>query len=455
MNMALFSMIGYVALLLVISAIHTHRRKKYDASEEFLIADRRLSGGMSALSIVASFIGGGTILTNTALIFKYGYYALPYMAGLPMGMLLFMLIAPKLQEKSHSEKWLTLYDFFQSRFGTLSKHLVAVTQIISIALIVSVALIGGAKMLQILAGYGYVTSVLLMAGIVGTYLVISGFSAVVKTDMIQAGFIIVLFGGLLGFTALYPVPDIAYEHMNFQDMSITVCILMTVITLLYMFGAEDLFQRVYATKNRAALKKSLWIAWGLYLFFYICLAYSVFTFKALYPDLEGDMAFLQSIKLVIPPSYQWVASIAIMSVLLSTIDTFVFNGVLNINKLVMDVRGTSADHKTLTRRTRWGVPLFLLFVVGVSLFIQSVVHTTFIYAVFISCNAFIVILSFLFPKIDKWYAVSILITNVVLLLAMAATMGLSEKLVVVPFGAVIIGCLVGFIAKRIAARKMA
>ncbi len=453
MNLALFSIAGYVLLLIIISAIHTHKQKRFNSTEDFLIADRRLSGSMSAFSIIASIIGGGTILTNSALTFKYGWYIVPFLSAFPLSILLFGFIAPKIHTKAKKEKWLTLYDFFQSRHGSIAKNIVAVLQIISIALMASVALIGGAKMLQILVGYNYNVSVILMAAIVGTYLVISGFSAVIKTDMIQAVFILVLFGALLAFTLIQPLPNIPYESMNFEKMPIIICILMTIMGLLFAFGSEDIFQRVYATKNKKALRKAFTTTFILYVFFYACLAGSVFRFRALYPHITGDMAFLESINLIIPPSFQWLAAIAILSVLLSTIDTVVFNGVLNINKLIMDLKGTGADHKTLTRRIRLGVPVFLLFVVSISLFIQSVVQTTFIYAVLNVCNAFIIVLSFLFPKLDKWHVISILVINLTSVIAFVSFLGISEKITIVPFCSVPLGCLIGYIAKRIYTKK--
>ncbi len=80
MNIVLISIFGYVAFLMGISL--WHKKKNYHANEDFLIADRKLSGIIASFTLIASFIGGGTLLGNTALIFKFGYYILPLLIRL-------------------------------------------------------------------------------------------------------------------------------------------------------------------------------------------------------------------------------------------------------------------------------------------------------------------------------------------------------------------------------------
>lgn len=436
----------YIALLIAISFYH--RRKGNKANADFLIADRKLSSIMSALSILASFVGGGTLLSNTSLIFKFGGWAFSFLIGLPLGVLLFMTVAPYINKKAKEHNWLTLYDFFQDRFGKSTKNIVAILQIIAILLITCVAMIGGAKMLQMFTDYSYLTSVLLMALVVCIYLSISGFSSVVKTDAIQAIFLLILFAGLFIFTTFNPSTITTYQEMNFTPMSPVICILMFTIACTFMFASEDMFQRVYATKDNKSVNKSLLIVFFIYTFFYITLAGSVFKLKSIYPGLEGDVAFLDGIKLILPVSYQWLASIAILSVLLSTIDTFTFNGVLNFNKLILDNKNKTAN-RLLAKRTRMSIPIFLSLVVFVSLYIQSVLNTTYIYAVIISTNALIVIGSFLFKRLDKYHANFALITNVVFTILFIAKLGFSEKMVILPFISVPFGYGLASIYKKV------
>ncbi len=443
----LISISAYIALLIAISLFH--RRKGNKGNSDFLIADRKLSSTMSALSILASFVGGGTLLSNTSLIFKFGGWAFSFLIGLPLGVLLFMTIAPYIHKKAKENKWLTLYDFFSDRFGKSTKNIVAILQIIAIMLITCVAMIGGAKMLQMFTGYSYLTSVLLMALVVCAYLSISGFSSVVKTDAIQAIFLLVLFAGLFIFSTFTPSQITSYQELNFSPMHPVICILMFTIACTYMFASEEMFQRVYATKETKSVRKSLLIVFVIYTFFYICLAGSVFKLKSIYPNLTGDVAFLDGIKLILPTSYHWLASIAILSVLLSTIDTYTFNGVLNCNKLILDNKNKTAN-RVLAKRTRVGIPIFLTIVILVSLYIQSVLHTTYIYAVIISTNALIVIGSFLSKKMDKYHANFALITSALFMILFIAKLGFSEKMVILPFISVPIGCLLAIFYKKVA-----
>lgn len=442
MNIILLSIFGYVALLMGISFLH--KRKNYRASEDFLIADRQLSGWTAAFTIIASFIGGGTLLGNTSLIFKFGYHILPLLIMLPVGLLFFMFLAPKINRLAKKEKWLTLYDMFESRFGVETKHIVAIIQLVCILLIASVAMIGGAKMLQIFTAYSYEMCVVMMAAIVGGYLSISGFASVVKTDIIQAIFLLVIFGALLIFLAFSDSPEIkTYADYGFGQMPLHVSFFMGLIGVLFSFGSEDLYQRIYATENVQQVKKSLWITFIMWGFVYFCLAAAVFKLKSLFPELAGDMAFLDGIYKILPKAVHWIASLAVLSVLLSTIDTFTFNGVLNFNKLLFE-NEKNEDNHVLVRRIKRSIPIFLLLIVFISIFIQSVLHTVYIYGMLIATNGLIAILAFAFPKLNKWYAIIPLILNILIGIISVIIFGFSEKLAVLPLLTVPIGCLIAY-----------
>ncbi len=447
MNIVLISIFGYVAFLMGISL--WHKKKNYHANEDFLIADRKLSGIVASFTLIASFIGGGTLLGNTALIFKFGYYILPLLIMLPVGLLLFMFIAPKINRLAKKEKWLTLYDMFESRFGVETKNIVAVIQLVNILLITSVAMIGGAKMLELFTFYNYEMCVVLMASIVGGYLSISGFSSVVKTDIIQAIFLLLIFGALLVFLTVNPSPEIQnYSDYGFEKMPIYVAIFMGIIGVLISFGSEDLYQRVYATKNVKEVKKSLWITFFMWGFCYVCLAGAVFKLKLLFPELVGDMAFLEGINNIIPTTLHWLASLAVLSILLSTIDTFTFNGVLNFNKLFFK-KEDKKSHKILVRRIKRSLPIFLLIVILISIFIKSIIFTTYIYGMLMASTGLVAIIAFVFPKANKYYAIFPLILNIIVGIIGVSIFGFSEKLAVIPLATVPMGCLIAYFYNKL------
>ncbi|MBN2675996.1 MAG: hypothetical protein JXR30_01950 [Alphaproteobacteria bacterium] len=442
MNPILIAIFGYVALLLGISL--WHKKKNYHANEDFLIADRKLSGWVASFTIIASFIGGGTLLGNTSLIFKFGQAIFPLLIMLPVGLLFFMLIAPQVNRLAKKENWLTLYDMFESRFGRETKNIIAIIQLVNILLIASVAMIGGAKMIEMFTAYSYEMCVILMASIVGGYLSISGFSAVVKTDIIQAIFLLVIFGVLLAFLLMKETSEtIAHTPLIFDSMPIYISVFMAVIGGLVSFGSEDLYQRVYATSNVKEVKKSLWITFFMWSFCYVCLVGAVFKLKTFFPNLTGDMAFLDGIHQIIPQNLNWLASLAILSVLLSTIDTFVFNGVLNFNKLFFEEHDKQ-NHRILTRRIKRSIPIFLFVIIMISVFIQSVVHTTYIYGMLMAENGLIAIIAFAFPKANKWYAIFPLVLNIFAGVLLVSILGFSEKLAVLPLITTPIGCLIAY-----------
>jgi SSS family solute:Na+ symporter len=443
MNVVFLSILIYVGLLL--GASLWHRRQGLKGAEDFLIADRNLNVKMAGLSIFASFIGGGTIMGNTNLIFTYGAPMLFFVFALPLGLLLLRQFSGVIHEKSRKEGWLTYYDMFNSRFGSETKTLVALIQILSLILIASVSVIGGAKMIQLLIHISYTQAVLLMAIVVAGYLMISGFASVVKTDVIQAIFLLVLFAGFFVFSLVSPSDVRTYSDYNFDSIGTLEVVLFAVIAFFYVFGDEGIFQRIYAAKDVKTVKKSLLFGFFVYFIFYVVLVGSVFKLKALYPELSGDMAFLEGLVKLVPVGFHWLVSVAVLSVVLSTIDTYVFAAIMNINKFLAEYKiKLVANHGTLVRNMKITTPLVFVLVVFIALYVQSVLDTVYFYAALNGCNALIVIIALTLPKLNKLYALLPISINLVLCCLLVIFKGFSPTMVVIPFLSIIVGVATAF-----------
>ncbi len=421
-----------------------HKHKNYHKNEDYLIANRSLSSFATGMTLIASFMGGGSLLGLTAMIFRFGPKAGIYLLGAFFSILLLSMFAGTINKEARKYKWLTLYDFFYHRHGATVKYLIAIIQMISTILITSIALIGGAKLINILTGYSDITSVLMMASVIGVYLVISGFGAVVKTDIIQAFFIFLLFILLYVFARNSINMETLRINANYEPTGIIYYISMFFLGLTLILGEETTIQRVYAAKSGDTAKKSLRLLSLLYIFCYGSITFLSIVLSKIFPDLTGDSAFITSVVRITPYYAMWIIAIGIFSILLSTIDTFVFSGALNINKIFLD-KGETCDHIKLKRRIQWTVPILLLAMVLIALFCKSIVNTTLIYSELLAMTSMVFATSFFFKKLNKWYAIFPLVLNLIAIVATLLTIGGGIHFVIIPFVIFPIGCLMAFI----------
>lgn len=450
MNYILLSILVYIAMLIGVSIWHKH--KNYHKNEDYLIADRSLSSFATAMTMIASFMGGGTLLALTALIFRFGPQGGIYLFGGLCSVLLLSFFAERLNKEARKNKWLTLYDFFYFRYGSFVKYIIVLTQIISIILIASIALIGGAKLINILTGYSDIVSIFMMTSVVGVYLVISGFGAVVKTDIIQAFFIFILFVLLLIFARDTINMETFSIEMNYEKMGIASTISMFLLGLTLILGEETTLQRIYAAKSGETAKRSLRLLSVFYFLGYGSVCFLSVVLSKTFTDLSGDSAFIQSIVRITPESALWVVSIGIFSILLSTIDTFVFAGALNINKVFID-RDGEYNHVKLKKRIQWTIPVILIAMSLIALFCKSIVQVSLIYSEILVVTSLVFILSFLFRKLNKWYAIFPLILNLIGLATFLIVFGDSVKIIIMPFIifpiSVLLAFIVNFVCRRL------
>jgi len=438
-------------MLVLIGISWYHHRKKRKGIEDFLIADRKLKIWAASLSMMASFVGGGTIMGSSALVFQYGIYIIPFIFSLPLGLLLLSFFAPMINKKAKEEKWFTYYDFFSKKFGNSIKYLIAIINVVCMFLILAVAMITGAILIGLVSGYSQFVSVLIMAVIVVSYLMIAGFSSVVKTDIIQGIMILILMGGLALFSSYYPSEIKDYASIGFETINPLLLLVMFTLGIIYVFSDEPCFQRIYAIGENKNVKKSMKFTFTIFTLFYIFLVFAAIKLKSIFPALSGDEAFLSGMLRVVPDSCHFLIVLAVLSIVLSSIDTYTFNLALNINKLYMDIKHKAINHELLVRRIKITIPIILLSLIFISIMIKSIVSTVFFYGVLMATNSFIVIGGLLFKKFDKNYAMAILITNLILVCLFVIFMGSSPKMAIVPFISTILGIIIVFI-KRIVCR---
>ena len=237
------------------------------SQEEYILSGRRLSLGGFVATLVTTWYGAILGMGENTFLFgiqTWFIFALPYY-GFALGYAFWM--APKIKEKN----FLSIPDHFRSSYGERAG-------IISALLITFLAspapyILSMGVMLQFLFGIGLGVSLLISTVFSVLYVWNGGFSAVVKTDILQ---LIMMFAGfflLVGFSwnnfgsPLELIQSPPGSHLDPLGGNTIQYILVWFFIAAWTFVDPGFYQRCAAAKSPEIAKKGLLISIGLWAVF--------------------------------------------------------------------------------------------------------------------------------------------------------------------------------------------
>ena len=330
---ALFT--GYMVCVL---AVGFYFYKNNSTAEDYYVGGREVSPAHVGMSVVATDVGGG---------FSIGLGGLGFAMGLSGSWLLFTglvgawlsayFVIPRIKTLDEKHKFFTYPDFLRHRYGEKVAFLAALISGLGYLGFTGGQILAGAKLAsKTLFTWSFLgltplqVSLLLIAFITLCYTVAGGLKAVIYTDSIQWGVLLV---GLIFITipvSLWQVGGLSgmYEKLPAQSFSLTavppVTFINWMVTIIpiWLIGMT-LYQRIYACKSTEDAQRAWYIA-GI-------LEYPVMAFagvflgmcaRALLPEVsDAEMALPLLIKDVLPVGVKGIVIAAYFSAIMSTADS--------------------------------------------------------------------------------------------------------------------------------------
>ena len=310
--------IVYFIILILIGYLSSRKQNE----EDFLIAERKLSA-ISTMATINASKTGSILMIFVALVYVWGFAAIWYFIGTVVGMLVFIPFALKLKENS-KQRFYTLADYFKYNYGKKVALLASLMTIFITFGFLVMNLIAGTKIFVFFTDWPFGLCSCIMIFIVLIYVLMGGFKAVVRTDIIQ--YIIIIFLLILLTFILFNGSLIPVSEWNFFKMDISLIIGFFVIGILYPFATADLWQRVYASKNKKTLKKGIILAALVYAGFAFLLGLVALTIKARFPEIDPDLALIYGFNHLLPRGLLGLSVVLLFAAIMSTIDTDIFTG---------------------------------------------------------------------------------------------------------------------------------
>ena len=299
---------GIMIYLLALLAVGLYKIRSVKNSTDFMVAGRTLPWYILVGTLLATWMGSGSLFSGAGLGYRNGLAGLWASGGAWLGIALIYFITRRIRNFGK----VTVPDIFEARYGPAAAVLATITTVIAYTSIVSYQLRGGGKELSMVSD-GMIS---LEAGSIITavfaisYTVLAGMFSVVYTDVVNGVLMTVgILGALLflifrvgGLGEIAAVAESAGKWQLFGNWAAErtgdisgpiIAISFFVPTMLLLMGDGNMYQRIFSARDGGSAKKAVffWIIGVIVLESAISmlgLTGAVATAKGLIPDLVAD-----------------------------------------------------------------------------------------------------------------------------------------------------------------------
>ena len=267
---------GIIIYLCALIAVGIYKIRSVKNSEDFMVAGRTLPWYILVGTLLATWMGSGSLFSGAGLGYRNGLAGLWSSGGAWLGIALIYFITRRIRNFG----MVTVPDIFEARYGQVAAILATITTVVAYTTIVSYQFRGGGKVLSMVSD-GMVS---LEAGIIITavfaisYTVLAGMFSVVYTDVVNGvlmtigtiGALIFLYFKVGGMGEIITVAESTGKWQWFGNWAAErtgdisgpiIAISFFVPTMLLLMGDANMYQRIFSAKDGNSAKKAVffWI----------------------------------------------------------------------------------------------------------------------------------------------------------------------------------------------------
>lgn len=336
---------GYIALVLAAGLAFARKTKSL---EDFFLASRDLPGGLIFLALTSSWFGATSLLVSTDRALADGISAFWIMGVPAVGTIL--VLALVIARPLRRFEIMSLPDLVELRYGRLVRHLAAALIILYMIMLAASQLVALGQFLKTFLGLPYIGSLAAGAAVVLVYSAFGGLRSVVFTDVVKFPLLVIGVGGLVLFVAgrlsalggvgaaLSSPSAFALEPAGYFDFfhNVRENALVAVSFILAWTISPIALQRIQAARSLGAARRGLYSAaaalFGLYglVVFVGILSARLFSGAPLSGPLVSEIIATKA-----GPAFGGILFVAVLSAILSTMDTAVNTGALSLTRDVL------------------------------------------------------------------------------------------------------------------------
>ena len=359
----------YLFIILLIGLL----KNNYSSDEEFIFSSRKLTLPAFVATFVTTWYGGilevGRFTFENGIITWVIFGFFYYIAAL----FLLVFIAPRI----HRNNINTIPGYFHKNFGYTSGLLSS---------IIILFLSSPAPYLMIFAtifnhiyDINYIYSIFIGLLFSISYIILGGFKSIIRTDKIQfilmyTGFIIILiklytdFGGIS-----FLINHVPQGHLELSNKLPIGYLLSWLFISMITFIDPNIFHRVYSAKNKKILSKGILYSIVLWMIFdFLTISTGLYASAIIKSSDITSSPYLMLSDMVLPPYLHIFFIISLLSIVMSTIDSFTFTSAITIGNEIK-------NKKSMKFNTRIGLLITSIIAVVICISFNKVIDIWYVF----------------------------------------------------------------------------
>jgi SSS family solute:Na+ symporter len=340
-----------LAYLFILIGIALYKSRIVKTQADFMVAGRRLTAPILVSTLLATWIGAGSITGGAGLGFRQGIAGLWMPAGAWVGMIIIYFIAMRIRRFGQ----FTVPDILEARFNKAARLIGTIVTMIAYTAIASYQFRAGGKILKLVANIEESKGILITAVFVIGYTALAGMISIAYTDiangsiitlgtLIALPFLIIKAGGFSNMQA-------ALGPSHFQPlgtMSIWMALGYFFPTLFLLLGESNMYQKLFSAKNErhARLAVGGWIT-GI-IIIETSIVFIAVIGSSIFPNIDSESIFFYAARYGLPALIGCLLLGSAIAIIISTADSFLLVPSTNF---IRDIYSPYGNPKASEKRT--------------------------------------------------------------------------------------------------------
>lgn len=327
--------------LLTLIALGAYKAKKIKTQSDFAVAGRTLTPWILLGTMLATWLGTGSVLGNAGKAYQTGLAALI----LPLGGVLGVVVLTQIAGKVRAYEKFTVPEILGDRFGSTARTLSVIALVIAYMVIVSYQYnAGGAVIHTVLkdvlidsSGSPLIsiqTGTIIAAVFIILYTMLAGLVSVAYTDVANGMIILISFviaipiflikaGGFEGMAISFAEMG-KNDHMNFWGVYSGMDIINFCLpSFLLIMGDANMYQRFFASKDAKGAKSATKTLIVAVLIAELMIIVAAWIASSMIPDAEvGKYVLIYASHEFLPPFIGAIMMTTIVGIIISTADSY-------------------------------------------------------------------------------------------------------------------------------------
>ena len=323
----------YLSILVLVGGFRSRRVKTGD---DFLVAGRTLPARVLVFTLLATWVGSGSLFAGAGLGYRVGFPALWQSAGAWVGIALIYFIAPRVRRIAQY----TVPDILELRYGATARVLGTITTVLAYGTIAAYQFRGGGRLLGLIAGVDPDTGALItmvfcvvftsLAGMLSIAYLDVGNGILMTVGVTLAVVFLVGDAGGLGASLGALRPD---QVSLFGTLGLQGSMALFLPTLFLLLGEANMYQKFFSARDERTARRAVvfWIVGTIVVETLIdSTGVLASTIVPGLPEVESEEIVIRVAKDVLPAFMGVVLVCGAAAIIVSTANSFLLTPATNL-----------------------------------------------------------------------------------------------------------------------------